>query len=181
MPGRPVAPRGRAAAAAAAKRYAPTSVRTYFGDVYLEQASLPEATEVFGTALELADGEDPYASLRLGQGLQLQAHPDAERFVTEASRLANDAIRRGEEYPLLLWVVAAASSVRGERVLAVEQLRSAVALGWRRWRLNDSAFDHLRDDPDYRKLLADNRKALLEARQRILESSSVPRGREASR
>lgn len=139
------------------------------GDVYLEERSLTNAISAYRQTLELTSGEDAYASLRLGQCLRLEASPDAERFLSGAARLANDAISRGAEAPLLRWITAATSSIRGERELALAQLQTAIELGWRRWHLDDSAFDRWRDDSTYEELLADNRRTLRELQQRLLE------------
>jgi hypothetical protein len=95
------------------------------------------------------------ASLRLAQVSRMAgAAADAEGLLTDVERSASDAIASGDETSARWWQLAAAASIRGNRGLAIERYRQAVAAGrrdaWDRW---DPLLSAIHGDPEFLALL----------------------------
>jgi DNA-binding winged helix-turn-helix (wHTH) protein/Tfp pilus assembly protein PilF len=144
------------------------------GDIELAGGDLEASRDYFQRAFDVRDGNYLYGSLRLGQVLGLLGEKRAGPILTEAARDAERYIQGGSDDLMLPWIIAAVAALGGDPDQALKQLQDVWESGYRRWELDDSAFQSVRDDPTYQALLQKNRDSLLEDRARILESGVDP-------
>jgi DNA-binding winged helix-turn-helix (wHTH) protein/Tfp pilus assembly protein PilF len=144
------------------------------GDIELAGGDLDAARSYFQRAFDVRAGTYIYGALRLGQVLGLLGEERAGAILTGAARDAEHFIESGSDELMLPWIIAAVSALRGDPDQAMKQLQVVWEEGFRRWDLDDSAFESMRDDPTYQALLQKNRDSLLEDRARIQELGVDP-------
>lgn len=144
------------------------------GDIELAAGDLEAARDHFQKAFDVRDGDYLYGALRLGQVVGHLGEKQAGAILTGAAQDAERYIEGGSDDLMLPWIIAAVSALRGDPDKAMKQLQDVWEAGYRRWELDDSVFESVRDDPTYQALLQKNRDSLLEDRARIQESGSDP-------
>lgn len=95
---------------------------------------------------------NPHDTLALCRGAnQLSTLGEADK----ARKMAENALARGDEEPLVLYNVACFYALNGNGERCIELLELAVTRGWgdRAWLETDSDLDLVRDDPRFRALL----------------------------
>jgi tetratricopeptide (TPR) repeat protein len=151
-----------------AREAARTAIRKAKGNTYAESAGY----EMLGI-IEARRGDSKAASRAYEDALEridgeLEKRPDDVRFITRAgyvrARMGDTAKARSDAEWLAengknadnLYNAACIMALSGDRERALEDLESAVAMGYHngRWMATDPDLETLRDDPRFEKILA---------------------------
>jgi hypothetical protein len=153
------------------------------GQMQLRTGQLEAAQASFNRVFELR-GDQPKAPLwpasagpALGLAVVYRQRGDAERLASWLARLGalRDAMRTDTPNASDASLLAARiASLRGDRTLMLDELRTAVRQGYRHhWSLqSDTAFMHWRDDQQFKELVARLKKQNIALRAELVATKA---------
>ena len=147
------------------------------GETELLDGNPERARKFFERALESSQGTSLYAHLRMGDLLRrMDKQSEAEQHLEYVEKQCRARIESGAEGWFNAWALAVSAAVQDEESEALDGLRKSVEAGrlYYGWDLNEPAFEHLRERPEFHRLMDRMRTRVEELNRRV--SDMVQRG-----
>ncbi len=140
-------------------------------DLLVFLADNPEQARVFfERAVEASQGTGIYAHLRMGELLwDMDERQQAEKHLAYVRKECRTRIESGSEGWLYPWMLAVAAAASDEKEQALDWLEQAVDRGrlYYHWDLNEPAFEKLREQTEFQRLMEHMRKKVEKQVQQV--------------
>lgn len=145
------------------------------GEVELFSGDREQARLLFDKAVEASQGTSIYAHLRMGELLwDMGERKEAEKHLEYVRRECRARIESGSEGWLQRWMLAVAAAVSDDNEEALDWLAKAVDRGrlYYNWDLNEPAFESLRGQPEFQRLMDQMRTKVEKMAQQVRSQSA---------